>query len=78
MAYGLQVRKHNALLFGYLIEGSLGCGEEVNFSKKSRTLEILTNQRPYFLHLLRRKTGFQNRGILIDSIFFYKLMTFFI
>lgn len=76
MAHGLQVRKHNVLVFGYLPEGSFGWGEKVSFSKNSRTLEILGNEKLWFLYLLSRKNGFQSRGILIDSLF-YKCMTLF-
>lgn len=43
MAYGLQVRKHIVPVFGYLPEWSIGWEGKDNFSKNSRTLEILTN-----------------------------------
>lgn len=76
MAHGLQVRKHNVLMLGYLPEGIFGWGGKVSFSKNSRILEILTNEKLWLSSLLSRKAGFQNRGILVDSLF-YKCITLF-
>lgn len=64
MAHGLQVRKYNMFIFGYLIEGSFGDGGRLvsaKIVKNSKTLEILTNEMLCFWYLLRRKSGFRNR-----------------
>lgn len=61
MAHGLQVRKHTVLVLVICLKGALAVGGKVSFSKNSRTLEILTNERLWFLYLLSRKDGFHKQ-----------------